>query len=242
MQLVSNWRRALEMRSVQIMLLTAVLNTAGSVWSVFIHAVPLWLWGLVNVALMLAGGYARLVLQPALHEDQPRQRWCRDAGKARPAAVAVAAILALATPLAMQWEGKRNTTYLDIGGVPTACYGQTGSKVRLGATYPDSTCDAWLQRELGDRYQQLAQCIPVEMAPHQAAALTVFAYNVGIAGACNSAAARYARAGDWPRACRAIQLNDRGQPAWSYVGGRFVQGLANRRAAERALCEGRAPR
>ncbi|GAA5785657.1 hypothetical protein YWS52_19790 [Chitiniphilus shinanonensis] len=226
----------------QIMLLTAVLNTAGSVWSVFIYAVPLWLWGAVNVGLMLAAGYARLVLQPTLHQDRPHWRWRRDAGKARPTAVAVAAMLVLATPLAMQWEGKRNATYLDIAGVPTACYGQTGASVKLGATYPDSTCDAWLRQELGERYQQLAQCIPVEMAPHQAAALTVFAYNVGVAGACNSAAARYARAGDWPRACRAIQLNDRGQPAWSYAGGRYVQGLANRRAAERALCEGRAPR
>lgn len=151
----------------------------------------------------------------------------------------LAAVLALAIPFATSWEGKRNTTYLDIAGIPTACMGQTGPKVQLGRTYSDATCEQWLREELTDYHQAITQCVAVPMAPHQAAALTVFAYNVGAAGACGSAAVRYARVGDWTRACRAIQTNDRGQPAWSYVGRTYVQGLANRRAAERALCEGR---
>ncbi|QDQ26695.1 lysozyme [Chitinimonas arctica] len=158
---------------------------------------------------------------------------------------AVVAVLAIAFPLTAQLEGKRNKTYLDIARIPTACMGQTGPKVKLGATYSDETCNTWLREELTDYYSAVAQCIDVPMAPHQAAALTVFAYNVGTAGACGSAAARYARQGDWPRACRAIQTNDAGQPAWSYItdpktGGKtYSKGLANRRARERALCEGK---
>ncbi|QDQ24911.1 lysozyme [Chitinimonas arctica] len=156
-----------------------------------------------------------------------------------------AAVLALATPFVIQWEGKRNRTYLDVAGIPTACMGQTGTRVKIGATYNDATCEAWLREELTETYAAVSRCMPVPMTPNQAAALTAFAYNVGSTGACQSAAARYARQGDWGKACRAIQINDAGQPAWSYVTDAktgkkvYVQGLANRRAAERALCEGR---
>lgn len=165
--------------------------------------------------------------------------------KAKAGALAGAALL-LALPVAKLWEGKVNTTYLDVANVPTACYGQTGAKVRLGATYSDATCERWLREELQGYFEAIDRCVTVPMTPPRAAALTVFAYNVGVAGACSSAAVRYANRGDWRNACRAIQVNDRGEPAWSYATDRvtgkrrFVQGLANRRAAERALCE-RAP-
>lgn len=152
-----------------------------------------------------------------------------------------AAAIAAAMPVIMLWEGKVNKTYLDIGGVPTACYGQTGPQVTPGIVYDDKTCETWLRAETGEKYDAMMRCLPAEqeMKPYQAAAMLVFAYNVGVSGACRSAAARYARAGDWRNACRAIQVNDNGIAAWSYVNGRYVQGLANRRAAERRLCEGR---
>lgn len=163
--------------------------------------------------------------------------------KARLAAGFVAAVLVIATPAAIHWEGKRNRTYLDVADVPTVCYGQTGARVRLGETYSDQTCMQWLQDELQHYLQGLSACVRSPMHAHQAAALTLFAYNVGVSGACSSAAVRYASRGDWANACRALQFNDRGEPAWSYITDpktgqrRFVQGLANRRAAERALCE-----
>lgn len=154
-----------------------------------------------------------------------------------------AAVLALAVPLTITWEGKRNSTYLDIGGVPTACYGQTGAKVRVGSTYSDATCEAWLRAELTETYTGVLACLGAAPGAHarHIAAFVVFAYNIGVSGFCGSASARYARSGDWANACRAIQINDLGKPVWSYVGKRYVQGLANRRTAERALCEGRAP-
>lgn len=150
---------------------------------------------------------------------------------------AAAAVLAIALPLTMLWEGKRNTTYIDIAGIPTACYGQTGPKVQIGATYSNATCDTWLREELADYYQAISTCIGRDMQPHQAAAFTVFAYNVGKGGACRSTAVRLAKAGRWPEACRAIGMWDK---AYNPKTGRTerVQGLANRRAAEIKLCLG----
>ncbi len=153
------------------------------------------------------------------------------------AAGAAAVVLALATPLTMYWEGKRNKTYIDIAGIPTACYGQTGDKVKVGATYSDETCEKWLREELQAYYEAVDRCIP-EMAPHQAAAFTVFAYNVGIGGACGSSAARYARDKQWPQACAALERwNKYRNPKTGQL--EVSQGLANRRAAERRLCEGK---
>ncbi|XZG71740.1 lysozyme [Chitinibacteraceae bacterium HSL-7] len=153
---------------------------------------------------------------------------------ARNKALIAAAVVALATPLTMQWEGKRNATYLDIGGVPTACYGQTGSQVQRGKTYSDATCRQWLNESLHAHYAGIRRCVTAPMADHQAAALTVWAYNVGVPAACGSTLVRHANAGNWPAACAQL---DR----WVYVRGQRVQGLANRRAAERGLCEGRQP-
>ncbi|WP_162932144.1 lysozyme [Solimonas sp. K1W22B-7] len=158
------------------------------------------------------------------------------------AALAGTALL-LAIPAAKILEGKSNRAYLDVAAVPTACYGQTGPRVRMGEVYSDLTCERWLHEQLLAFHQGIRRCVTQPMSPPQAAALTLFAYNVGLDGACGSAAVRHANRGDWKSACRALQYNERGQPAWSYVTDaasgrkRFVQGLANRRAAERALCE-----
>ncbi|XZG69229.1 lysozyme [Chitinibacteraceae bacterium HSL-7] len=157
---------------------------------------------------------------------------------AKQKATLVAAAIAIALPMTMHEEGKRNRTYLDIAGVPTACYGQTGDKVKVGQTYSDATCDAWLSEDLGWRLPAVLACgVGADWTPTRLAAMGVFAYNIGIRGACGSAAMRYARANNWANACRAMQINDAGKPAWSYAGDRFVPGLYKRRGRERALCE-----
>ncbi|HSC81178.1 MAG TPA: lysozyme [Chitinolyticbacter sp.] len=151
--------------------------------------------------------------------------------------------------MARNWEGDHrnkatgeHVAYRDIGGVWTACYGQTGARVAPGGRYSQTTCDQWLRDELLDTHNAVMRCLqqPEGLTPSRQAAFVVMAYNVGVSGFCSSAAAGFARRSDWPSACRAIQVNNGGRPAWSYVNGRFVQGLANRRGAERELCEGRA--
>lgn len=88
----------------------------------------------------------------------------------------------------------------------------------------------------------ILDCIPADRLDQNSLdALTLFAINVGKAGACGSRAARLMREGRRDEACRAIATGSDGKPAWSYASGRYVQGLQNRRQFERDWCLKRAP-
>lgn len=66
--------------------------------------------------------------------------------------------------------------------------------------------------------------------------LTLFAINVGSSGACNSQAFKAINAGRIQEGCDLLATKPNGQPNWSFASGRYVQGLQNRRQAERKLC------
>jgi len=141
--------------------------------------------------------------------------------------IGLATVVALSIPLVEHWEGKRNDPYRDIGGKLTWCYGETAGTPK--ARYTDAECSAMLERSLTSHARGVLVCIP-EAAPLETkAAFVSFGYNVGVSAACSSRAAKRLRAGDVVGACNAL-LN------WVYVGKRRVQGLVNRRTAERALC------
>ena len=74
---------------------------------------------------------------------------------------------------------------------------------------------------------------------------TSHAWNNGVGNTCASQAMVAWNAGDWALGCWRLGVSDSGKPVWSYVRTgrmlpdgkpemRFVQGLANRRAAETA--------
>ena len=140
----------------------------------------------------------------------------------------IAAAMALATPLVMQWEGKRNDPYRDIVGVQTVCYGETQAKMRR---YSDAECKAMLQSALKKRYMEpVLKCTPtLADRPYQLAAASSLAYNIGTSAFCRSTAAKQFNARNWREGCKAMGR-------WVYAGGRVVQGLVNRRAAEVRLC------
>lgn len=146
---------------------------------------------------------------------------------------AVALIIAMASSVAAYWEGYIPYTYADPVGVPTICYGHTGPDVTPGRTVTRAECDALLNTDLRDAYADVVRCIRVPMQPHQAAALTSAAYNLGAQVVCGSTLQRKANAGDWSGACAQL---DR----WVYAGDVILRGLVRRRSAERAMCEGRA--
>lgn len=149
------------------------------------------------------------------------------------AAVAVAGAIALAAPLVMAWEGDGDRIgYLDVVRVPTACWGHTGSGVVVGRRYDAAQCRVWLNDDLRRHADGVARCLTVDLPPQSFAAFVSFAYNVGVDGFCRSQVRRRANAGNLAGACAA--LSD-----WVYAGrpARRLQGLVNRRAAERRLCE-----
>lgn len=139
-----------------------------------------------------------------------------------------AAVLVLATPLIISFEGWRQRAYLDPVGIPTACAGHTQG-VRLGQIYSAAECRQLLEADLQIALKAVDRCVPGQ--PEAArAAFTSFAFNVGATRFCSSTLAKKARAGDLAGACREL---DR----WTYAGGRELPGLVRRRAAERQLCE-----
>lgn len=139
----------------------------------------------------------------------------------------IAAALLLAVPLIGKWEGKRNDPYLDIVKVPTVCYGETRVPMRR---YSDAECTAMLNDAVRGFAEPVARCTPtIADRPRQLAAATSLAYNIGIGAYCKSTADRLFDAGDFKGGCEAIKF-------WNKAGGRFVQGLANRRAEEYRLC------
>lgn len=148
------------------------------------------------------------------------------------AVAGLAAVLALAAPLIMRWEGVRYAAYPDpgTGGVPwTACYGHTGPEVQPGESYSREQCEAWLDEDMREANHYVRKCIGVPMLPHIEAALTSATFNLGPQVVCGSTLQRKAKANNWPGACAEL---DR----WKYAAGRVMHGLVLRRADERRLC------
>jgi lysozyme len=142
-----------------------------------------------------------------------------------------AAVLALATPLVAYVEGYVPRTYADPIGIPTICYGHTGADVIDGRTATRDECEALLHGDLAIALSAVQRCVVVRLAPHEAAALVSFTYNVGGKALCQSTLARKANAGAKPSEwCAEL---DR----WVYASGVRLAGLVKRRALERSLCE-----
>lgn len=144
----------------------------------------------------------------------------------------LAAVLVLVAGFVAHHEGYIPRTYADPVGIPTACYGHTGPDVTPGREFSRSECEALLHGDLAKAYAYVSRCITAPMKDYQAAALTSFAFNVGGGAMCNSTLTRLANQGRWAEAC--AQLG-----RWVYAGKKKLPGLVKRRAAERAMCEGR---
>ena len=129
------------------------------------------------------------------------------------------------------WEGDERTAYADklAYGVATVCNGHTGPDVKVGDVWTKAQCDAILVKNIEKHGQGLLRCTTVALNQHQYDALAAWTFNVGVGAACGSTLIKLLNAGRYTDACMALDK-------WVYAGGRKVQGLVNRRAAERALC------
>lgn len=136
-------------------------------------------------------------------------------------------------------EGSPTTVYADklAYGVPTVCGGHTDWSLRVGQVYDRAFCDS-LDRKTATEYGiAVAECIgPENLTQHSLDAFTLFAVNVGKAGACGSRAAQLMRAGKHDDGCRAISRGPTGKRVWITAGGKPRNGLAKRRDFETALC------
>lgn len=149
-------------------------------------------------------------------------------------AVGVGAIL-LAASFIMPWEGIWTTAKVDTIGTGhpiTYCYGQTSEfgDVKVGQRFTPNQCSDLLAKSLPKYWDKIAPCIHVPLPDKSKAALISAAWNAGPAAVCRSPMLERMNAGDIFGGCDAFE-------GW-YIraSGRVVQGLINRRKAEKALC------
>ena len=133
------------------------------------------------------------------------------------------------------WEDYRERAYDDGVGVQTYGFGTTrkpdGTPVRPGDTIAPVEAVKHAHRELTQFEGAIKRCVKVPLHQHEYDAFVSFAYNVGSGAFCSSTLVRKLNAGDYEGACNELTR-------WVYAGGRKLQGLVNRREAERKLCLG----
>ena len=140
----------------------------------------------------------------------------------------ITAAVLIATPFIAKHEGLRNWAYLDPISKPTICYGSTVG-VRMGDYKTTKQCDELLEKEVLQFMQQVDREILIPVKPNVLAALTSWAYNVGMANVKSSTLLKKLNAGDIAGACREL-------PRWVYAKGKKLNGLVKRRQEEMELC------
>ena len=156
-----------------------------------------------------------------------------------PTALAAALTAGSSIALLEQLEGNVLKVYPDklAGGIPTYCAGKTDWKIPLDTTFTSDQCAEINKSTLLEYGYAILSCTSWEhLTPNRLVALTLFAINVGKAGACNSQSVRQINAGNISYGCKLISTKPDGSPNWSYSDGVYVQGLQNRRKIEAALC------
>lgn len=134
-----------------------------------------------------------------------------------------ASLIALAT-----WEGFESKPYKDIGGVWTDGFGNTNQVVPNKSVTVPQALDR-LNKNLNEFEATVNRCITKPMTQGQYDAFVKFSFNVGSNAFCRSTLVRKFNEGDSTGACNELRR-------WVFVKGRRVQGLVNRREAERKLC------
>ncbi|WP_273760417.1 lysozyme [Bartonella sp. ML70XJBT.G] len=134
--------------------------------------------------------------------------------------------------LIKQWEGLHLHAYQDAVGVWTIGYGHTdqvGEPLVLeGMQITVAEAETLLQKDLAQFEKTVQEMVEKSLNDEQFAALVSFCYNVGIEAFCNSALLKKLNKGDYEAVPAELQK-------WVKAGGKRLQGLVHRRAAEAGL-------
>lgn len=149
--------------------------------------------------------------------------------KKKIAALAIGGAIGLAAYIVPAFEGRELEAYLDEGGVPTICEGDTYN-VHMGDTATHAECDARLKRQLRIADTAISKYVKKELKDYERAALISFVYNVGVGAFSRSTLLKKLNSND-PNWCYEM---DR----WVKVDGKVSKGLVKRRIMERRICLG----
>lgn len=130
------------------------------------------------------------------------------------------------------WEGLRTTAYQDSVGVWTIGYGHTSMagepKVTPGMRITPDQATAILANDLGKYESAVSSALKRTPTGNQFAAMVSLCFNVGPGNFLKSSVLTRFNAGDMQGAADAFLM-------WNKAGGKVLQGLVNRREAERKL-------
>ncbi|NAR87487.1 lysozyme [Acinetobacter haemolyticus] len=131
-----------------------------------------------------------------------------------------------------EFEGFRSTAYRDTGGVWTIGFGTirypNGTKVKQGDTCTRGQAELWLKNDCLWVDACLDKYVKVKVSQNQFDALASFVYNVGETQFIKSTMLSLINQNNLTAAANQF---DR----WIFDNGKRIQGLANRRAKEKAL-------
>lgn len=131
-----------------------------------------------------------------------------------------AAMLAIAVPFGISWEGMKLNPYKDLVGIWTVCGGATHVKMR---PYTEAECREITVAQYKTFGEGVRATTPgIDREPWQWASHTTFASNIGLAAYERSSVRRLFVQGRYVEACRAMRL-------YKYAGGKVVNGLIFRR-------------
>lgn len=136
--------------------------------------------------------------------------------------------LAPAIELIKHWEGCVLHAYRDSVGVLTIGFGTT-SGVKPGQVITRAQAEALLAKDLAACVVAVKKFVKVPLSNHETGALISLAYNIGIGGLGRSSLVKALNAGR-PH----LEVADEFLK-FVHAGGRVLQGLVNRRKAERLV-------
>lgn len=126
--------------------------------------------------------------------------------------------------------------YKDVVGVWTVCDGYTGKDINPNKWYTPEECKVITTKAIAAHGKGVLECVKVPLSQKEYEAYTSFAFNVGVGAFCGSNILRTLNAGNRSMACQGLYMHPNGKPAWSNAGGKFYQGLQNRRYSEYKTC------
>ena len=131
-----------------------------------------------------------------------------------------------------QYEGLRLTAYYDSVNVLTIGYGHTGRDVHIGEIITQQEADSLLTNDILLFWNSISRNIKVSLTDYQHAALTSFAYNLGMSNLLSSTLWRLVNEGQFELASEQFTR-------WVYAGGEILPGLVKRREAEKEMFLGK---
>ncbi len=130
--------------------------------------------------------------------------------------------------LILSFESFRSQSYRCPAGVWTIGFGSTGSDIVEGLTWTDEQCEARFKQDLAKFESGVSYMLLVAVNENQFSALVSFAYNCGLTALGSSTLIHCLNKGNPMDAAEEFKR-------WNKAKGRVLQGLTDRREAERRL-------